>query len=79
MNLIRYVPSGTIFARFKIGGKQVRKSLKTSNLELARNKWAEVERSERAITKIGRGLNRSWCRRDKWGRRNCLRQIRPRF
>jgi hypothetical protein len=33
-NLFRYVPSGTIFARLKISSKQVRKSLKTSNLEL---------------------------------------------
>lgn len=49
MNLFRYVPSGTIFARFKIRGKQVRKSLKTPNLELAKNKLAELERNERAI------------------------------
>jgi hypothetical protein len=48
-NLFRYVPSGMIFARFKIQGKQVRKSLKTSNLELAKNKLAELERNERAI------------------------------
>jgi hypothetical protein len=38
-----------IFARFKIQGKQVRKSLKTANLELAKNKLAELERNERAI------------------------------
>ena len=48
-NLFRYVPSGMIFARFKIRGKQVRKSLKTANLELAKNKLAEMERNERAI------------------------------
>jgi len=49
-NLFRYVPSsGMIFARFKIEGKQVRKSLKTANLELAKNKLAEMERNERAI------------------------------
>jgi hypothetical protein len=33
-NLFRYRPSGTIFARFKLGGKQVRKSLETDCLEL---------------------------------------------
>src|SRR5258706_3039387 len=49
-NLFRYVPSGTIFARLKARGKQVRKSLKTQNLELAKNKLAELERNERAIT-----------------------------
>lgn len=48
-NLFRYVPSGTIFARLKISGKQVRKSLKTPNLELAKNKLAELERNERSV------------------------------
>jgi hypothetical protein len=48
-NLFRYVPSGTIFARFKIAGKQLRKSLETTNLELAKNKLAELERNERAV------------------------------
>jgi hypothetical protein len=48
-NLFRYVPSGVMFARFKIRGKQVRKSLKTANLELAKGKLAELERNERAI------------------------------
>ena len=47
--LFRYVPSGTIFARFKIRGKQVRKSLKTTNLEMAKNKLAGLERNESAI------------------------------
>ena len=48
-NLFRYVPSGMIFARFKTRGKQVRKSLKTANGELAKSKLAELERNERAI------------------------------
>jgi hypothetical protein len=48
-NLFRYVPSGAMFARFKIRGKQVRKSLKTTNLELAKNKLAELERKPRVI------------------------------
>jgi len=48
-NLFRYQPSGVIFARFKIRGKQVRKSLKTINLELAKSKLAELERNERAV------------------------------
>jgi integrase len=47
--LFWYLPSGIIFARFKVRGKQVRKSLKTTNLELAKNKLAELERNERAI------------------------------
>jgi len=48
-NLFRYVHSGTIFARFKIRGKQVRRSLDTTNLELGKRKLAELERTERAI------------------------------
>lgn len=48
-NLFRYLPSGTIFARFKIRGKQVRKSLGTPDLELAKNKLIELERHERAV------------------------------
>ena len=48
-HLFRYVPSGTIFAWFKIAGKQVRKSLKTKNQELAKSKLAELERNERAV------------------------------
>jgi len=34
-NLIRYVPSGTFFARFRIRGKLVRKTLKTDVLTVA--------------------------------------------
>lgn len=49
-NLFRYVPSGMIFARLKISGKQVRKCLKTSDLELAKRKLIELERNERAVT-----------------------------
>jgi hypothetical protein len=48
-NLFRYVSSGSIFARLKIRGKQVRKSLKTSNLELAKNKLTELERNKQAV------------------------------
>jgi hypothetical protein len=47
--LFRFVSSGVIFARFKISGKQVRKSLKTSNVELARARLAALERNERTI------------------------------
>jgi hypothetical protein len=43
------VPSGTIFARFKIRGKQVRRSLETTNLELAKRKLVELERNERIV------------------------------
>jgi len=48
-NLFRYISSGTIFARFKNRGKQVRRSLETRNLELAKRKLVELERNERAV------------------------------
>jgi hypothetical protein len=35
-NLIRYIPSGVYFARFKIGGKLIRKSLKTNVQSVAK-------------------------------------------
>lgn len=34
-NLVRYTPSGTYFARFKVGGKLIRKSLKTPVFSVA--------------------------------------------
>jgi hypothetical protein len=34
-NLIRYVPSGTFFARLRVGGNLIRKSLKTDLLTVA--------------------------------------------
>jgi len=34
-NLIRYVPSGTYYARLRVAGKLIRKSLKTAVLSVA--------------------------------------------
>ena len=47
--LFRFVPSGMIFARFKIRGKQVPKSLGTPDLALARRKLIELEHNEMSI------------------------------
>ena len=33
-NLVRYVPSGTLFARIRVRGKLIRRSLKTSDVQL---------------------------------------------
>ena len=46
-NLIRYVPSGTYFARFRVRGKLIRKSLKTDVLTTAKLRLADMERCER--------------------------------
>ncbi|MCX6926753.1 MAG: hypothetical protein NT154_26645, partial [Verrucomicrobia bacterium] len=39
-NLIRYVPSGTYYARLRVAGKLIRKSLKTDVLSVAKLRLA---------------------------------------
>lgn len=46
-NLIRYVPSGTYFARIRVRGKLIRKSLKTDVLTTAKLRLADLEKNER--------------------------------
>jgi hypothetical protein len=46
-NLIRYVPSGTYFARLKVKGKLIRRSLKTKTLSVAKLRLADLEKMER--------------------------------
>lgn len=46
-NLIRYVPSGIYFARFRVHGKLIRKSLKTDVLTVAKLRLADLEKTER--------------------------------
>ena len=47
-NLIRYRPSGTYFARFKIGGKLIRKSLETPVFSVAKQRLPDRIREYRA-------------------------------
>jgi len=49
-NLVRYVPSGTLFARVKVRGKLIRQSLETSDIHLAKRRLDELAASERAAT-----------------------------
>ena len=47
-NLIRYVPSGTYFARFRIKGKLVWRSLKTDKVTIAHTRLPdEIEKERR--------------------------------
>lgn len=46
-NLVRYVPSGTYFARVRVGGKLIRQTLKTKVLSVAKLKLADLEKRER--------------------------------
>src|SRR6266487_53009 len=47
-NLVRYRPSGTYFARFRVGGKLVWKSLKTVTFSVAKQRLPERMREHRA-------------------------------
>ena len=46
-NLIRYVPSRTYFARIRIQGKLIVKSLKTDSIAVAKLRLADLEKDER--------------------------------
>ena len=46
-NLIRYVPSGTYYARLRVKGKLIRRSLKTDVLSVAKLRLADFEKQER--------------------------------
>jgi integrase len=58
-NLIRYVPSGTYFARLRVKGKLIRRSLKTKTLSVAKLRLADLEKAERkranSLTAVLRG------------------------
>jgi len=45
-NLVRYVPSGIYFARMRVKGKLIRKSLKTDTLSVAKLRLADMEKLE---------------------------------
>jgi hypothetical protein len=45
-NLIRYVPSGTYFARLRVNGNLIRNSLKTDVLSVARLRLGDLEKAE---------------------------------
>ena len=46
-NLIRYVPSGTYYARLRVKGKLIRKSLKTDMISVAKLRLGDFEKDER--------------------------------
>src|SRR5208283_4369766 len=46
-NLIRYVPSGTYYARLRVKGKLIRRSLKTDVLSVAKLRLSDFEKNER--------------------------------
>jgi hypothetical protein len=46
-NLIRYVPSGIYYARLRMKGKLIRKSLKTDLLSVGKLRLGDFEKQER--------------------------------
>jgi integrase len=46
-NLVRYVPSGTYYARLRVAGKLIRKSLKTDVLPVAKLRLGDLDKQER--------------------------------
>ena len=46
-NLIRYVPSGTYFARVRVGGKLIHKSLRTDKISVAQLRLSDLLKEER--------------------------------
>jgi integrase len=46
-NIVRYVPSGIYFARAKVGGKLIRRSLKTDKLSVAQLRLGDLMKLER--------------------------------
>lgn len=46
-NLLRYKPSGVYFARIRVRGKLIRRSLKTKALSVAKMRLADLEKAER--------------------------------
>ncbi len=46
-NLIRYIPSGTYYARLRVAGKLIRKSLKTDVISVAKLRLGDLEKQER--------------------------------
>jgi integrase len=48
-NLIRYVPSGTYYARLRVKGKLIRRSLKTDVLSVAKLRLSDFKKHERQV------------------------------
>ena len=51
-NLVRYRPSGTYFARFRVGGKLVWKSLKTATFSVAKQRLPDTLREHRSKLEV---------------------------
>jgi hypothetical protein len=48
-NLVRYIPSGTLFARVRVKGKLIRRSLQTKGLSVGQLRLADLKKQERQL------------------------------
>ncbi len=53
-NIVRYLPSGAYFARVRVGGKLIRKSLRTKQEYIAKPRLADLMKEERQRLQKGR-------------------------
>ena len=53
-NLVRYIPSGIYFARVRVAGKLIRRSLRTDIITPARLRLQDLEKDERVKAEQGR-------------------------
>ena len=51
-NLVRYVPTGLYFARMRVKGKLIRKSLKTVTLSVAKLRLGDMENPSQPGTEL---------------------------
>lgn len=80
-NLVRYEPSGTYFARLRVAGKLIRRSLRTNVITVAKLRLQDLEKEERTKAAQGRAAVRG---RMQFGealaayRQNGFRPVKPR-
>ena len=55
-NLVRYVPSGVLFARIRVKGKLIRRSLKTKGLSVGKLRLADLEKQQRQMAEHASAL-----------------------
>ena len=54
-NLVRYGPNGGYYARLRIGGKLVWRSLKTTTISIAKLRLADLAKAERVKAQVDPG------------------------
>ena len=61
--LYRYRLTGAYYARFQVNGKEVRKSLRTSDKQIARRELARVQGDQSRNRSFASEINAGWTRR----------------